>query len=187
METQPNEPAELAKTTAEVLPGGTCDEPGCGEPAFVSYQWAWGETGQVCPTHQTVRAQQAANLKREIIFTVLNPNAATAISPDERRGFYAEILALKDELAEAKGHGADLYRNNTRLNEQAQAMTTRFRSEQLAREAAEEKASRCEEELITREAEVAELTSEVQRLRVLVQREPEPSPAIPPTQPPPSV
>lgn len=76
-----------------------CSEPGCLKPAEFSYIWPWGDQGVCCGAHRLTLDQRARQqIKRGALqFSVLNPNAAPAITRDERTQLKARIYTLEEE------------------------------------------------------------------------------------------
>lgn len=92
-----------------------CFVDGCTNTPVASYTWPWGETGLVCATHTVNLRQMEKNLKRQVTITPLQPGEPTPITRDERIASKARIMALEEELDEARSRGMDLYRQHEDL------------------------------------------------------------------------
>jgi hypothetical protein len=180
--------SSLAPTTTTTLqpapPIALCDQPDCKEPAVYAFTWEWGVTGVCCEKHRFVLNQTAGNIARSITFSPLNASASPPLQREERVRLKAEILTLQEELTEAKTRGLELYRQNTLLTQQVQALTVRGRTTEAERKDAITEQSRMSARLEELEAENATLADELQRLRVLVDIPPpaeETQPGVGPT------
>jgi len=145
-----------------------CDQPGCSEEATHSYTWEWGTSGVCCGKHQFTLQQTAQNIARSIQFAPITPGATPPLQREERVRLKAESLVLAEELSEAKARGLDLYRQNGLLTQQVQALTTRNREADAQIKDLTAVAGPREERVLKLEAENAELSDEVSRLRVLL-------------------
>lgn len=153
-----------------------CDQPDCSEPATHSYTWEWGQSGTCCPKHQQILQQTAGNLGRSITFGGLSGDATPPLQREERVRLKAEALVVAEELEEAKLRGLDMYRQITQLTQQVQSLTVRHREAEAQKKDAVAARDEMDRRLQALEAENAELTDELGRLRVL----------LPPPPPPPS-
>lgn len=145
-----------------------CDQPECKEEATHSYTWEWGQSGVCCAKHQFTLQQTAQNISRTIQFAPLTPGATPPLQREERVRLRAEALVLADELAEAKGRGLDLYRQNGLLNQSVQSLTTRNREADAQLADLRAALAPLEKRVVELEAENATLHDEVSRLQVLV-------------------
>ena len=145
-----------------------CDQPGCSAAATHSYTWEWGQTGTCCALHQTTLQQTSANLGRGITFGGLTSAASPPLQREERVRLKAEALVLGEELGEAKARGLEMYRQNTQLTAQVQALSVRNREAEAQKKDAVVARDEMDRRLQTLEAENAELTDELGRLRVLI-------------------
>lgn len=92
-----------------------CYVDGCTNTPTASFTWPWSESGLVCAEHTVLLRQKAAQLKRDVLIVPLQPGEPTPITRDERIASKARIMALEEELDEAKRRGMDLYRQHEEL------------------------------------------------------------------------
>jgi hypothetical protein len=145
-----------------------CDQSSTPEPATHSYTWEWGASGTCCAAQVPLLQQTAQNLGRGITFGVLTSGATPALQRDERTKLKAEAFVLAEELSEAKARGLDMYRQNTALTSQVQALTVRNREAEAQKKDAVAARNEMDARLAALEAENASLNDEVGRLRVVV-------------------
>lgn len=145
-----------------------CDQSGTAEPATHSYTWEWGASGTCCAAQVPLLQQTANNLGRTIAFSVLTSGATPPLQRDERVKLKAESFVLAEELSEAKARGLDMYRQNTQLTAQVQALTVRNREADAQRKDAIAAREEMDQRLKALEAENASLHDELSRLRVLI-------------------
>lgn len=150
-----------------------CDQKGCSEPATFAYTWEWGESGKCCGTHQFTLNQTAGNISRAIQFQPLNAGIAPPMERSERIQLIAKAMTLEAELAEGKQRGLELYNQNVHLTAQVQSLTMRERELTVQVNSALADLVKAGEELTQRRAEAANLSDELGRLRVLVDRPPQ--------------
>lgn len=143
-----------------------CDD--CGAPATHSYTWEWGQSGFCCAVHQAVRQQQSASLNRSVSFAVVSSTATAPLQREERVRLVAETIVVKEELAEAKARGLQLYDQNQNLTRQLQAVTTQYRECEELRKDAVAAAEPLRQQLEDTRAKLADAVDELGRLRVLV-------------------
>lgn len=155
---------------AAVPPNGVqlCSSPNCGEPAVFAYAWEWGEQGLCCSKHHFELNQAAGQLNRSIQCTPLAAGIAAPLERPERVQLMAKALAAEAELEEAKSRGLELYRQNTSLTQQVQALTTRNRESDAQLRDAKVGFTDMRAELERRQAEAANIHDELSRLRALV-------------------
>lgn len=139
----------------------------CPNAAALSYLWDWGEKGVCCQQHMMLLQQTSGNLGRGVNFVPLVAAAPAPITRDERARLKGEVYALTEEIEEHKGRGLDLYRENTRLTEQLQALTVRHRETDLQLKDAKRLNEDLQEKIDERDAEHGNLVDELERLRVL--------------------
>ncbi len=163
---------QAIRTTRPTAPPDVaiCDHEGCGAIATHTYTWAWGESGACCSRHQVEKTQLSGTLKRTVTFTVINPGAQPPLQRDQRTRLQAEILVLKEELAESKAAGVSLYEQVKTLSGHVQRLTLLDReSRAQARDAIamyEESRTNLEE----RETQLGEAVSEIGRLKAILPR-----------------
>ena len=161
------------------VPSGVtlCSMAGCAEPAVSGYTWDWGESGMCCLKHQFELAQKAPQLKRRVQFHALADAPAPSLTRDERARLKGETFALEEEVKDLKARAADLYRQNTLLTQQLQAMMTRHR--ELTAQLQDALAEREQAGAAAQRAQAAQadMVDELTRLRALV------SPPSPPQLP----
>lgn len=145
-----------------------CDQSETPEPATHSYVWEWGASGTCCARQVPILQQTATNLGRSITFGVLTSGATPPLQRDERVKLKAESFVLAEELSEAKARGLDMYRQNTLLTSQVQALTVRNREAEAQKKDAIAARDEMDQRLKALESENASLTDELGRLRVLV-------------------
>ena len=145
-----------------------CDQSATPTPATHSYVWEWGKSGTCCAAAVPVLQQTANNLGRSITFGVLTSGATPPLQRDERVKLKAESFVLAEELSEAKARGLDMYRQNTQLTAQVQALTVRNREAEAQKKDAVAARDASDERLKALEAENASLHDELARLRVLI-------------------
>lgn len=174
---------DIIETTGEPAPELTpgiamCDEPGCTELAVSAYVYEWGEKGVVCARHQIVKSQVAKNTKRSVQFMPLNPLATPPLTRDERTQMKAQVLVAQEELEESRLRGGEMYHQIQKLSQRVSVLELEKR--ELTAQLTEAKAlsDLADDEIEKRKAEVASLSDEVARLKVLV-----PPPAPPPVGP----
>lgn len=146
-----------------------CDQEGCKNTAQFAYAWDWGQQGICCQEHASLFQQRAPQLNRQVSIHPL-PNTAAAIVPmqrDERVRLQAEVLVLKEEVAEANGRGLDLFRENTKLAQQVQLLTVRERELKHQLQDGESKVFELQNKLDARDIEHGELLAERDRLKTL--------------------
>jgi hypothetical protein len=131
-----------------------------------SYAWEWGAKGVCCSEHQFTLQQTAENLSRKINFAPIQQPQAK-LTRDERTQLIAARMSAEAELEEAKGRGLDLYRENVQLAKQVQSLTVREREQRVQLNQALADAAELREQLNVKDAENAELTQEVGRLRAI--------------------
>jgi hypothetical protein len=153
----------LAPLAADAPP--TCDD--CGEPASFAYTWDWGQAGLACSKHASLLNQTAENLNRKVMVSPLRAAAPAPLLRDERVRLTAEAMVVKEELAEAKGRGLDLYRENVALTRQVQSLTVRGRELDAQLKDAALTVAQLKSDLEKRDAEHGDLVDEVSRLRLL--------------------
>ena len=161
----------MTQAAAIVICGWT--KPGnvkCEEPATHSFRWEWGEEGVCCAACTTLVAQAGQNITRTVAIRPLDPASAVApVTRNERTQLIAAKLSAEAELEEVKLHGSNLYQNNVELTAQVQRLTMRERQHALIVDEKDEQIERLSTDLERRERELAEVTAELQRLRVLAQ------------------
>jgi septal ring factor EnvC (AmiA/AmiB activator) len=143
-----------------------CDQAGCSEPAVSSYTWDWGAKGVCCATHQMLLQQSSEHLQRRVTFAPLNL-APAPITRDERAKLKGEVYALEMECVDLKDRGAALYRENTTLTRQLQALTVRQRETEAQRDDARGELAKLAKSLEKSQAEQGEQFDELSRLRTL--------------------
>lgn len=149
------------------LPGGVT----CSNPATHSYRWEWGEEGKCCASCVALLNQTAQNLSRTVSTKQLDAasSAAAPLTRNERTQLIAARLSAEAELEEVQQRGQQMYQSNVDLTSQVQThvMRARERDGQLSEK--DEQIKRLSTDLERRERELAEATTELQRLRVLNQ------------------
>ena len=145
----------------------TCDYPGCDAEATHSYAWEWGEKGVRCGTHAPLLQQTAAQIGRTVAISTLNLPGPEPLLRDERTRLVANGLVLEAELEEAKARGLELYRINDQLRGQNHLLTVREAEAHAQLKDAQALVERLRSELGSREAELANLVMETERLRTL--------------------
>lgn len=165
-----------------------CDQPDCTRAAVYAYSWEWGEKGVCCETHRFTLNQTSEHLKRAVHFAPLQQNKAP-ITRDERTQLMAARLAAEAELEDVKTRGLDLYRENTNLTSQLQALTVRERETAAQLKDATATIQQLKDAAIRRDAELGQLSDEVSRLRTLAKfvdpvQQPAPKTSKTPTTPP---
>lgn len=152
----------------------------CEEAATQSFRWEWGEEGKCCDACAPLVQQASVNLGRTVSIKPIDASAAiVAVTRNERVQLIAAKLAAQAELEEVQQRGAALYQSNVDLTAQVQTHVMRAREHAAKVKELDEQVQRLSTDLERRERELAEATSELQRLRVLAQfnpsRETEPS------------
>lgn len=155
--------ANSPRTVADAPP--TCDQAGCSQPAVFSYLWDWGQQGVCCAHHQLLLQQTSEPLQRKVSFSPLLAPVAAPITRDERSRLKGEVYALTEEIEDLKGRGLDLFRENTRLTTQLQALTVRNRETELQLQDAKRSLESLQQQLDDRDSEHGNLVDEVERLR----------------------
>lgn len=145
-----------------------CDQSETPEPATHSYVWEWGASGTCCARQVPILQQTANNLGRAITFGLLTSGATPPLQREERVRLKAEAFTLGEELAEAKARGLEMYRQNTLLTAQVQALTVRNREADAQRKDAVAARDEMDQRLAALQSENASLSDELGRLRVLV-------------------
>lgn len=138
------------------------------KPATHSFTWEWGDSGYCCAEQVPLLQQQAANLGRSITFALISDAGTQPLQREERVRLRAEALVLSEELEEAKQRGLELYRQNVLLTQQVQSLTVSERESQAQRKDAVVARDEMDGRLQALEAENAQLSDELSRLRVLV-------------------
>jgi len=87
----------------------------------------------------------------------------------------AEGMVLKEELAEAKGRGLDLYRENVALTRTVSALTVRGRELDAQLTDAAARLQQAQADLAKSEALQGEMADELSRLRLLAKFVPDPA------------
>lgn len=159
--TETNQP----RTVADAPP--TCDQAGCGKPAVFTYLWDWGQQGVCCAHHQLLLQQTSEPLQRKVSFSPLLAPGPVPMTRDERARLKGEVYAAEAEIEDLKGRGLDLYRENTKLATQVQALTVRGRESEAQLKDASVRITQLEQQLQDKDAEHGGLVDEVERLRTL--------------------
>jgi len=144
------------------------DQSATPEPATHSYVWEWGASGTCCAHEVPVLQQTANSLGRSITFALINSAGTPPLQREERVKLKAESLVLAEELSEAKARGLDMYRQNTLLTAQVQALTVRNREAEAQKKDAIAARDEMDQRLAALQSENASLSDELGRLRVLV-------------------
>jgi hypothetical protein len=97
----------------------------CESPATFEYRWHWGQGGLVCEKHRINVTQKAEQLATVPQWIPLTPGRPDPMTRDERTQMYASVLALEDEVKDAKRRGLDLYNSNTQLANECQRLSSR--------------------------------------------------------------
>jgi hypothetical protein len=163
----------LAPLAADAPP--TCTTADCGAPATFSYVWDWGQSGLACSAHAALLNQTAENLSRKVMVSPLQSAAPAPLLRDERVRLTAEGMVLKEELAEAKGRGLDLYRENVALTRTVSALTVRGRELDAQLTDAAARLQQAQADLAKSEALQGEMADELSRLRLLAKFVPDPA------------
>jgi transposase len=122
----------------------------------------------VCAKHRTLLQQTSENLGRSITFSPIDPAATPVITRDERVKLKAEALVLTEELGEAKARGLEMYRQIELLSKQVQSLTVRNREAESQLKDLSNAREKAEARIVELEAENADLSDELGRLRVLL-------------------
>lgn len=157
--------ATQPRTVADAPP--TCDQADCGKLAVFSYLWDWGQQGVCCAHHQLLLQQTSEPLNRKISFAPLLAPGPVPLARDERARLKGEVYAAEAEIEDLKGRGLDLYRENTKLSTQVQALTVRGRETEAQLRDASVRITQLEQQLQDKDAEHGNLVDEVERLRSL--------------------
>jgi len=161
----------MVEPTIEAVPppkAPVCDrDAACGQPATFSYMWDWGEKGVCCALHAQLAQQIAQQISRGVTLQPMRAPEAEPMQRDERTRLKAHALVVEEELAEAKGRGLDLYRANVDLAQQVQTLKVREREINAQLADRDGRIRHLEGQLEERDAEHAELTEEIGRLRTL--------------------
>jgi chromosome segregation ATPase len=152
------------------VPNGVplCDRDGCEQPAVFAYTWEWGEHGKCCEHHRFLLQQAAGNIERRITISALQPDAPAPLERPERIQLTARALTAEAETTDAKARGLELYRQNTLLTTQLQALTVRHREAEAQLQDARARMADLSAELERRTAEAGNIHDELSRLRALV-------------------
>jgi len=153
-----------------------CDAAECTKPAVYAYAWEWGEKGVCCEMHRFTLNQTSEHLKRAVHFAPLQQTKAP-LTRDERTQLIAAKLATEAELEDVRTRGLDLYRENTNLTSQLQALTVRQRETAAQLKDAQTTIDRLQDDALRRDAENGQLSDEVSRLRTLAKFVDPPPPA----------
>lgn len=144
------------------------DQSATPEPATHSYVWEWGASGTCCAHEVPVLQQTANSLGRSITFALISAAGTPPLQREERVKLKAESFVLAEELSEAKERGLDMYRQNTLLTAQVQALTVRNREAEAQKKDAIAARDEMDQRLAALQSENASLNDELGRLRVLV-------------------
>lgn len=154
-----------ANTSTAVPPQALCNIDGCGEVATHSYVWAWGEAGYCCPKHVAILQQKAAQLKRTITFTALQPGAPSQITRDERTQLIAAKLAAEGETEDVKARNRDLYGANRQLTAEIVRMRTQLQQAESQNQDIAAELEQVTKEKMAALKESADAINEVARLQ----------------------
>jgi len=147
-----------------------CGWKDCTKAATHSYRWDWGEEGKCCADCIVLLQQCAANLSRTVSTRPLDSSAAvTPLTRNERTQLIAAKLSAEAELEEVQQRGHQLYTSNVDLTAQVQTHVMRAREHASIVAEKDDQIERLSTDLERRERELAEASSELQRLRVLAQ------------------
>ncbi len=147
-----------------------CNWKGCTKAATHTYRWEWGEEGPCCSECITLLQQTSVSLSRTVTTRPISPAATEGpLTRTERTNLIAAKLSAQAELEEVLQRGHQLYQANVDLTAQVQTHVMRAREHASIVAEREEQIERLETDLERRERELAEATSELQRLRVLAQ------------------
>jgi len=154
----------------------------CNKPATQHYRWDWGAEGNSCPACVPLLHQSAASLSRTFHLAPLPTTSVdSGVSRGERTQLIAAKLAAEAELEEVQQRGHSLYNSNVDLTKQVQALKMR-ETEHLATIAQqEEQLGQLAAKLEQRDRDAAETSTELQRLRTLVQFAEAPPPKTAPS------
>ncbi len=142
----------------------------CEEPATQSFRWEWGDEGTCCAACAPLVTQASQNLGRSVSIKPLDASAGVApVTRHERTQLIAAKLSAEAELDEVQQRGHQLYQSNVDLTAQVQRHKMREREHASILAEKDEQIDRLSTDLEKRERELAEATSEVQRLTVLAQ------------------
>lgn len=152
----------------------------CEEPATHSFRWEWGEEGSCCAACAPLLVQAGTNLSRTVAIRPIDASAAVApLQRNERVQLIAAKLSAEAELEEVQQRGSQLYLSNVDLTQQVQTLKMREREHGTILEEKDDQIERLSTDLERRERELSEVTTELQRLRVLAQFNP--STPLPPS------
>lgn len=149
-----------------------CDQPGCKQPASLSYRWDWGQTGVCCQEHGLLLQQTAVNvsshdLKRNINLAPLEHAQEAPLERSERTQLIAAKLAAEGEAAEIKRKSAELYQQNVNLTGQVSVLTLRNREANEQLTDARKTIDALEDKLHEREIDLGRVTDELLNLQTL--------------------
>lgn len=151
-----------------------CTQPGCSEPATLTYVWPWGEPGACCAAHRIHVSQKCDALGRgQVSFSTIDPNAVPVLTRDERTQLRAQVLSLQDECTEVKARGVELYKSNTDLANEARRH--RVRNTDLEARVKDLEATLAETTKARDQAraDLADAQTETQRLDLLLRATPQ--------------
>lgn len=143
-----------------------CDRD-CSAAAVLAYQWEWGERGVCCATHAALLQQIAPQIARTVTLIPLARPMPEPLLRDERVRLTAEALVLREELEEHKVRGLEMYRINGEQQRQINTLKVRDREAAAQLKDAEQQQTYLRAKLEERDAEHAELVTEIDRLRHL--------------------
>lgn len=155
--------AQALQTNAAI-----CDVDGCGEMATTFYMWDWGQKGACCDKHAAFLRQRSGHLERAVHFSPIAPNQPAPLTRDERIAHHATHLADSEEIAALKAHGAEMYNQNTRLNDECRRLTARNQQLEIQLKDALSKASEACDSRDDLQAKHNDAITELQRLQLLV-------------------
>lgn len=146
-----------------------CSWKDCKNPATHIYRWDWGEEGKVCASCIPLLQQTGVNLSRTVATRPLETFVEPPLQRSERTQLIAAKLSAEAELEEVQKRGHQLYQSNVDLTAQVQTHVMRAREHASIVAEKDAQIDRLSEDLEKRERELAEATTELQRLRVLAQ------------------
>jgi len=144
-------------------------DPECKSEALYSFVWPWGEAGTCCAVHTVHVNQKADALGRgPVQLMAIDPGRPQTISRDERARLRADIIVRDEDCQALKSQIVELHKSNDAMATEARRLRARTAHlEGVAKDAADDlEAAR--EERDEAVAALADVTTERDRLRVLV-------------------
>lgn len=155
---------------SQAVPTPCTAEPDCKDAAVAAYTWDWGERGTCCASHQTTTQQRAKSLKRGVTFVPLVGPSAPPLGHDERVKLNAEIISLREELAQAQEQGRVTYGDWQRAAEEGRRYASRNLDLEKQIGEARDQVTAITKERDEKGVELRETFTELQRIRALLPR-----------------